>query len=124
MSRAGRSPAAWYVAAGLLAGLALAWAFGGVRGPTARAQMAPSLEASGTIALTSGGLSPNSNSTVQYLYLIDTKNQALAIYRFDPKDPKGALRLEAERQYRWDLKLTQHNSSPDVAQIEASIPKR
>ncbi len=58
----------------------------------------------------------------QLLYLIDTKTKALAIYRVDPSNPKGMLKLEATRQYQWDLKLSEYNNlPPEVASIESSV---
>jgi hypothetical protein len=92
--------------------------------PLARAQAAPAagMEASGTIAFTSAG-----PGTAQWLYIVDTRNQAFAVYRVDPQDPKGSVKLEAARQYRWDLKLTEYNNRPpEVAAIESMVghPRR
>ena len=106
---------------GLVSGLAIAWGFGGGGTPSALAlaqgQAAPSAE-SGTIAFTTAG----PNGTGQHLYVIDTKSQAFAVYRVDPTDPKGAVKLEAARQYRWDLKLAEfNNQAPEVATIEAMV---
>lgn len=106
---------------GLAAGLALAWWAGG-NGPTARAQStAPAAEAHGTmafVAATPGGL----NS--QMLYLIDTKSQAFAVYRVDPTGPRGSgtVKLEASRQYRYDLKLSEYNNlPPEASAVEAMV---
>jgi hypothetical protein len=104
---------------GLVSGLAIAWGFGGGGSPSALAQgqAAPSAE-SGTIAFTTAG----PGGTGQHLYVIDTKTQAFAVYRVDPTDPKGAVKLEAARQYRWDLKLAEfNNQAPEVATIEAMV---
>jgi hypothetical protein len=58
----------------------------------------------------------------QLLYIIDTRTRSLAIYRVDPTNPEGALKLEAARQYQWDLKLTEYNNQkPEVTSVEASI---
>jgi hypothetical protein len=118
------SDSRWFASArlvgvGLLAGLAIAWSFGAGRAPSAHAQgqAAPPAEA-GTIAFTAAG----PNGAGQHLYVIDTKTQAFAVYRVDPHDPKGAVRLEAARQYRWDLKLAEfNNQEPQVATIEAMV---
>ncbi len=111
------NPALRYGAPGLLVGLALAWGLGGGGLPSLQAQAALPSEAAGTIAFTS----PASNST-QLLYLIDSRNQSFAIYRVDPQDPKGTLKLEATRQYRWDLKLGEFNNQPpEVAAVEAMV---
>ena len=61
-------------------------------------------------------------SSGQWLYLIDTKTQALAVYRFDPSNPKGSLKREAARQYEWDLKLEHYNNlAPEPRAIEATV---
>ena len=105
---------------GLVAGLALAWWVGG-QGPTARAQgMVPGAESSGTVAFTT---SVNGSSS-QMLYLIDTKSQAFAVYRVEPSGSKGSgtVKLEAARQYRYDLKLSEFNNQPpEVSSIEAMV---
>ena len=97
---------------GLLAGLALAW-WGGGQGPTARAQgMAPGAESGGTIAFTTVA----NGSSSQMLYLIDTKSQAFAVYRVEPTTSRGSgtVKLEAARQYRYDLKLSEFNNQPPL----------
>src|SRR5437868_3820281 len=96
---------------GFLLGLVLMWMVGDNRGPIARAQtltavervrpsVLPGVDPSGTIAFTS----PTAG-TAQLLYLIDTRAHAFAVYRIDPANPKGLVKLEAARQYQWDLKL-------------------
>jgi len=105
---------------GLAIGLVLAW-WGGGHGPTARAQGAgPGVDSNGTLAFTSA----SNGSSAQMLYLIDTKNQAFAVYRVDPSGMKGAgsVKLEAARQYRWDLRLSEFNNQPpEVSAIEAMV---
>jgi hypothetical protein len=73
-------------------------------------------EVNGTLALiTTAGLS-------QWLYLIDTKDHAFALYRIDPTNPKGIVKLEASRQYRWDLKLEHYNNqAPEPDAIKATV---
>jgi len=115
-------PVARYTVPGVLAGLALAWSLGSGTPPPARAGVATPSEASGTIAFTSGA--PGS---AQMLYLIDTRSQSFAIYRVDPQEVKGTVKLEATRQYRWDLKLGEFNNQPpDVAAVESMVntPRR
>ena len=74
-------------------------------------------DANGTLALVT---SPAGSA--QWLYLIDTRTRAFAIYRVDPANPKGALKLEAARQYQWDLRLEHHNNqAPEPAAIEATV---
>lgn len=116
----GWGPSARQGGLGLLAGLALAGLLGIGRAPAVRAQPTAA-EATGLIALTtqagSSGASP-----VQWLYLIDTRARSFAVYRVDPKDPKGAVKLEATRRYEYDLKLAEfNNQAPDVAAIEAMV---
>jgi hypothetical protein len=123
---------------GLVLGVALCWGTG-VRGPEAAAQSdrggAPGSaaqtasptrpadgnraqpgrqntlgETNGTLALITGSLGNAGQS--QWLYLIDTKNRSFALYRIDPNNPKGIVKLEASRQYEWDLKLEHYNNQP------------
>jgi len=94
-----------------------------VRGPDAsRAQqgqgrLLASGEANGTLAMVTTPSGP-----AQWLYLIDTKSRAFAIYRLDPTNPKGSVKLEAARQYQWDLKLEHYNNqAPEPAAIESMV---
>ena len=114
--------AARYGLPGLVAGLILAW-WGGGYGPTARAQAnVPGADSNGIIAFTS----PIGGTSSQMLYLIDTKSQsqAFAVYRVDPTGSKGsgAVKLEAARQFKYDLKLSEFNNQPpEVSSIEAMV---
>ena len=106
---------------GLMFGLALSW-WGGGSSPIARAQGAPTMtDPNGTIAFTA----TSNGSSAQMLYLIDTKNQAFAVYRVDPAlAAKGErpVKLEAARQYKWDLRLSEFNNQPpEVSVIEANV---
>ena len=120
---------------GLVLGLGLAWGLEG-RAPVARAQgpgsnipmpspvdrtrgsvTPPVVESSGTVAFSSPA-----GGNAQFLYLIDTRSRAFAVYRVDPSNPKGTVKLEAARQYQWDLKLAEYNNlPPEVAAIESSV---
>ena len=122
---------------GLIVGVAVSWT-AGARGPELAAQTAAEVgsmraeggrglatrpaaggEAGGTIAFVN---SPPGAQQGQWLFLVDTKSQALAVYRFDPSNPKGMLKLEAARRYEWDLKLDQYNNqAPEPGAIEASL---
>jgi hypothetical protein len=114
-SSVGWGSAARYGLPGLVAGLALSWVLGTGRAPEARAQGSPGAEAHGTIAFTAA--TPGSASL---LYLIDTRNQAFAVYRVDTV--RGTVKLEAARQYRGDLRLTEFNNlPPEVAAVEAMV---
>lgn len=105
---------------GLLVGLTVAW-WGGGHGPTARAQAAvPAGDPSGTIAFTA----TSNGSPAQLLYLIDTKQKAFAVYRVDPVGGKGggSVKLEAARQYKYDLQLTEfNNQQPEVSAVEGMV---
>jgi len=58
----------------------------------------------------------------QWLYLIDTKDRAFALYRIDPTNSKGVVKLEASRQYEWDLKLEHYNNqAPEPDAIKATV---
>jgi hypothetical protein len=127
---------------GLIVGVALAW-FVGVRGPEAAAQSGgggappahpggarpvegarpagarPSAggDSNGTLALITSTPGP-----AQLLYLIDTKERAFALYRIDPTNTKGVVKLEASRQYKWDLKLEHYNNqAPEPDAIKATV---
>ncbi len=119
---------------GLVLGLGLAWSLDG-RGPSAHAEPPIPLptpahdrgrpaippqagaDGSGTIAFSSA-YGPNA----QLLTVIDTKTRAFAVYRIDPSNPKGAVKLEATRQYQWDLKLAEYNNlPPEVTAIESTV---
>jgi hypothetical protein len=108
-----------YSVPGLFVGLALAY-FAGGRGASAQAQAgAPGLESNGTIAFTS-----SSGGSSQMLYLIDTRSQSFAVYRVDSQGARGtgSVKLEAARQYRYDLKLSEYNNQPpEVSAIEAMV---
>ena len=108
-----------YGVPGLVLGLAVAWWAGG-RGASAQAQAGvPGAEANGTIAFTS-----STGGSSQLLYLIDTRSQSFAIYRVDTQAARGAgsVKLEAARQYRYDLKLSEYNNlPPEVTSVEAMI---
>jgi hypothetical protein len=72
-------------------------------------------EADGTIAFAT-----NPGGPVQLLYLIDTRARAFTIYRVDSM--KGTVKLDAARQYGWDLRLTAYNNlEPQVAAIESMV---
>ncbi len=137
------SALARYGLPGLVVGMFLAWG-SGVRGPevvaqtdsTARptgtqraaprsseggkSQAARSIagsDGSGTLALIAETAGP-----AQWLYLIDTKKRAFAVYRIDPSNAKGTVKLEACRQYKWDLELEHYNNqAPEPAAIEATV---
>jgi len=120
---------------GLVLGVGLAWGLEG-RGPVAwaqgpgsniplphqpvdraRATATPPVESSGTVAFSSPA-----GGNAQFLYLIDTRSRAFAVYRVDPSNPKGTVKLEAARQYQWDLRLAEYNNlPPEVAAIESTV---
>ncbi len=119
---------------GLVLGLTLAWGLEG-RSPVAKAQgpgsypplpgsadrgrtsATPPVESTGTVAFSSPA-----GGNAQFLYLIDTRAHAFAVYRVDPSNPKGTVKLEAARQYQWDLKLAEYNNlPPEVSAIESTV---
>ncbi len=76
-------------------------------------------EAGGILAMVS---SPQGTGPAQWLYLIDTKKRAFAIYRVDPTNPQGCVKLEASRQFRWDLDLDQYNNQGlEPADVKARV---
>ena len=126
---------------GLVLGIGLAWV-SGVRGPEVAAQTGSggsSTASPGSARSAEANKSPASRPTAggevngtlalittagpaQWLYLIDTKDRAFALYRIDPTNSKGIVKLEASRQYRWDLKLEHYNNqAPEPDAIKATV---
>jgi hypothetical protein len=98
---------------------------GGAQGRPVPAQSGPS--AKGVTAGEAGGIlaliaNQSVGPPVQWLYLIDTKKRAFAIYRVDPTNPQGCVKLEASRQFRWDLDLDQYNNQGlEPADVKARV---
>ncbi len=87
------------------------------RVPQGQGRLLASGEANGTLAMVTAP-----GGSAQWLYLIDTKTHAFAIYRVDPSNLKGSVKLEAARQYQWDLKLEHYNNqAPEPAAIESMV---
>jgi hypothetical protein len=87
------------------------------RATTAKAAVAG--ESGGILALIAN---PTMGNPIQWLYLIDTKKRAFAIYRVDPNNAKGSVKLEASRQFRWDLDLDQYNNQGlEPADVKARV---
>ncbi len=137
------SGVARYGLPGLVLGMILAWG-SGVRGPQVVAQTGSSERTAGAQRVAprsvEGGKSQSGRSIAggdssgtlaliaetagpaQWLYLIDTKKRAFAVYRIDPSNAKGTVKLEASRQYKWDLELEHYNNqAPEPAAIEATV---
>jgi len=56
----------------------------------------------------------------QWLTVVNPETLSLAVYRFEPDNPRGSLKLEAVRQIRWDLMLSEYqNQPPEVSSIES-----
>jgi hypothetical protein len=56
----------------------------------------------------------------QWVTIVNPSSQSLAIYRFEPNNPRGSLKLEAVRQIRWDLLLSEYqNQPPEVSAVES-----
>jgi len=128
MPQRGWSGVVRYGVPGLFLGLVVMGGFGNVRGPSAQADNLPGAERPRAAAVAGGetsGMMAFTSPTMgnaQLLYLIDTRSRSFAIYRVDPANAKGAVRLEATRQYQWDLKLTEYNNDkPDVVSVESMI---
>lgn len=129
MTLRGVGEAARYGLPGLFLGVLLMGGAGGGRGaagqvqseaaPGERARMAAAQagDGSGILAFTA----PTAG-TAQLLYLIDTRSRAFTIYRIDPANPDGTVKLVGARQYQWDLKLSHYNNQqPDVPAVEAIV---
>lgn len=111
----GERAAGWrFGLGGVAAGLALAWALGG-RGVTAQAVPKARGEAD-TIAMTTmipGG--------AQLLYVVDPREKAFAIYRFEPA--KNTVKLVASRRYQWDLQIDSNNEPPLAGDVENLVTR-
>ncbi len=130
---------------GVILGVAVSW-MAGARGPLAEAQTRGSGESGSQVAMPVRGsdagrvqqgqgrllASGEANGTLamvtapggsaQLLYVIDTRSHAFAIYRVDPTNSRGSVKLEAARQYQWDLKLEHYNNqAPEPAAIESMV---
>jgi predicted membrane metal-binding protein len=83
------------------------------------AQQSPSLTApTGGLQVVMSGDPEKS----QWVTIVNPSSQALAIYRFEPNNPRGALKLEAVRQFRWDLMLSEYqNQPPEVSSVESML---
>lgn len=103
-----------------LPGLALGWlaaTWSGGAGPRPLAAQSNVGAAPGLIAVT-GETPGNPNGSL--LYLIDPRQQAFAIYRVD--ELKGTVKLEAARNFGYDLKVKEYNNQPpNVASVEAMV---
>jgi len=87
------------------------------RAQQGQGRLLASADGNGTLAMVTAPA-----GSAQWLYLIDTKSHAFAIYRLDPSNPKGSVKLEAARQYQWDLKLEHYNNqAPEPAAIESMV---
>ena len=143
---AGRLQWGWtrYGLPGIALGLALAWGWG-LKGEQAVAQApgSPARQSAGVVGKgrgsgngqTSKGVTGGetggilalianspSGAPAQWLYVIDTKKRAFAIYRVDPTNPQGCVKLEASRQFRWDLDLDQYNNQGlEPADVKARV---
>lgn len=129
---------------GLILGAVVSWV-AGARGPEVSAQTGPGLggpaiqagqapprpqdPARGLLASGESGGTMAFVTTVpgvpaQFLYLVDAKAKAFAVYRVDPNNPKGTgiVKLEAARQFEWDLRLEHYNNqAPEPSAIEATV---
>ncbi len=101
-----------------------------VTGGVGKGRSAPSASAASSKGVTSGesgGIlaliaESGTASPIQWLYVIDTKKRAFAIYRVDPTNPQGCVKLEASRQFRWDLDLDQYNNQGlEPADVKARV---
>jgi hypothetical protein len=131
---------------GMVLGILMTWSWGSpgeravAQAPSAAGRSAPGgvaqnrpmpsqavQSAKGVTASEAGGIlaliaNPTAGPPVQWLYLIDTKKRAFAIYRVDPSHPQGCVKLEASRQFRWDLDLDQYNNQGlEPADVKARV---
>ena len=76
-------------------------------------------EAGGIVAMVTN---PSAGAPFQWLYLIDTRKRAFAIYRVDPNAREGTIKLEASRRFHWDLDLDNYNNyGLEPADVKARV---
>lgn len=103
---------------GVLAGFAMAWLLGISPSRGVQADSGPASSANGlmTVTLTAPG-DPGGTRLV----LIDSRSQAMAVYKIDGFKG-GSIKLEAARQFGSDLKLSEYNNlPPEVSAVEAMV---
>jgi hypothetical protein len=95
---------------GGIVGTVTVLAFLSGRGP----QFTSLAHAAAPSAANPGGLiaftSPAEARGQQFLYVVDTRQQVFCLYRLD--EPQGTIRLEAARNFGWDLKFEEFNNDP------------
>ena len=98
-------------------GVAVGWMASGWSGSRIVAQGAANgLRAAPALNVQITGLPGES----QWLTLVNPETQSLAVYRFEPNNPRGSLKLEAVRHFRWDMMLTEYqNQPPEVSSVES-----
>ena len=85
-------------------------------GPAISAQQIPANVSQGAMTTQITG----TPGQTQWITLVNPASQSLAVYRFEPNNPRGALKLEAVRQFRWDLMLSEYqNQPPEVSAVES-----
>lgn len=119
MSGRGNSVDSWVRSGAILiAGLAIGWGLSQRSATTLVAQQAIPANVGQAAGLTTQ-ISGQPGQT-QWLTLVNPSSQSLAVYRFEPNNPRGALKLEAVRQFRWDLMLSEYqNLPPEVSAVES-----
>ena len=119
MSGRGHSVDSWVRSGAILvAGLAVGWGLSSRSATTLVAQQAIPASVGQAAGLTTT-ISGQPGQT-QWLTLVNPSSQSLAVYRFEPNNPRGALKLEAVRQFRWDLMLSEYqNLPPEVSTVES-----
>ncbi len=110
-------PVLRYGVPGVLAGCLLSLVLGSSGTRPLRAEPGSSGSDAGLVAFTT---TAPGNPNASLLYLVDSRTQSFAIYRFDAM--KGSVKLEAARQFRSDLRLAEFNNlPPEVAAVEAMV---
>jgi len=101
----------------LAIGVAFGWLCAGLPGTRIQAQTGNAqLRQSSGLQFQITGMPGQS----QWLTVINPETQSLAVYRFEPDNPRGSLKLEAVRQIRWDMMLSEYqNQPPEVSAVES-----
>lgn len=101
----------------LIAGLAVGWGLSSRPSTALVAQQAtPANVGQGQLTTQITG----QPGQTQWLTLVNPATQSLAVYRFEPNNPRGVLKLEAVRHFRWDMMLSEfQNLPPEVSAVES-----
>jgi hypothetical protein len=90
---------------------------GAIAVTTAESRPPTTAPSGGTLTVMPGQLSPNHWGC----YVMDSQNQTLCVYQFDPSGTE--LRLAAARDIQYDRRLGYFNTTPSPTEIKAMVDR-